>query len=75
MTATMTIHRQSESSIEAHVLNREPSSCAINTMKTQPPPYRVKLMQSKDKALNAGMETEMKDEENRVKSKTVELLT
>ena len=51
MIATATIHQQSERWTPAHVERMEPNSWEINTMKTQPPPYRVRLMHSRESFL------------------------
>ena len=51
MTATTSIHTHSERWTPAHVPMMEPKSWAMSTINTQPPPYRVKVMQIMERML------------------------
>ena len=50
-TATTTIHKQKLRSNPTQVEKMDCESCAMSTMKTHPPPYKVMLMHSKDNTL------------------------
>ncbi len=51
MAATKTIHRHRVKLMSAQVVKIERKRSAISTMKTQPPPYSVRLMHTRDSTL------------------------